>query len=147
MWSSSASCVSLIFSSRSRIVPSPAWAPYVSKMSMPARCRCCSSLRPSASAWPMLPRTRSSASRRQCSSSEVSQHLHVLFPGPRSGGAARGLFDSTYTCEQSFSCMKLTKGKTRAQLTDSNSDFGGYSSSISPDFDTLSKSKQHQSSH
>jgi hypothetical protein len=59
------------------------------------------------------------------------------------------LFGSTYSCEQLFSRMKLTKSKTRAQLTDNHlEDVLMLScSSITPDFVSLAKGKQHQPSH
>ena len=58
-------------------------------------------------------------------------------------------FDCTYCCEQLFSRMKLTKSKSRAQLTD------GYLNdvlllsvlSVVPDILSLSAQKQHQVSH
>jgi len=59
------------------------------------------------------------------------------------------LFGSTYSCEQLFSRMKLTKNKTRAQLTDAHLQdvLLLASSSIKPDIDSLSASKNHQPSH
>uniref|UniRef100_A0A8C4N1B3 SPIN-DOC-like zinc-finger domain-containing protein n=1 Tax=Eptatretus burgeri TaxID=7764 RepID=A0A8C4N1B3_EPTBU len=59
------------------------------------------------------------------------------------------LFGSTYSCEQLFSRMNLTKNKTRAQLTDAHLQdvLLLASSSIKPDIESLSASKNHQPSH
>uniref|UniRef100_A0A8C4N5T9 HAT C-terminal dimerisation domain-containing protein n=1 Tax=Eptatretus burgeri TaxID=7764 RepID=A0A8C4N5T9_EPTBU len=59
------------------------------------------------------------------------------------------LFWSTYSCEQLFSRMKLTKNKTRAHLTDAHLQdvLLLASSSIKPDIDSLSASKNNQPSH
>ena len=58
-------------------------------------------------------------------------------------------FSSTYCCEQLFSRMKLTKSKSRAQLTDGHlNDVLLLSvSSVVPDISSLSTQKQHQVSH
>ena len=58
-------------------------------------------------------------------------------------------FGSTYCCEQLFSRMKLTKSKSRAQLTDGHlNDMLLLSvSSVAPDISSLSAQKQHQVSH
>uniref|UniRef100_A0A8C4NEB7 SPIN-DOC-like zinc-finger domain-containing protein n=1 Tax=Eptatretus burgeri TaxID=7764 RepID=A0A8C4NEB7_EPTBU len=59
------------------------------------------------------------------------------------------LFGSTYSCKRLFSRMKLTKNKTRAQLTNAHLQdvLLLASSSIKPDIDSLSASKNHQPSH
>lgn len=56
---------------------------------------------------------------------------------------------STCSCEQLFSCMKLTKNKTRALLIDTHLQdvFLLASSFINLDIDSLSVSKYHQPSH
>ena len=58
-------------------------------------------------------------------------------------------FGCTYCCEQLFSRMKLTKSKSRAQLTDGHlNDVLLLSvSSVVPDISSLSAQKQHQVSH
>ena len=58
-------------------------------------------------------------------------------------------FGCTYCCEQLFSRMKLTKSKSRAQLTDGHlNDVLLLSvSSVAPDISSLSAQKQHQVSH
>ena len=58
-------------------------------------------------------------------------------------------FGSTYCCEQLFSRMKLTKSKSRAQVTDGHlNDVLLLSvSSVAPDISSLSAQKQHQVSH
>ena len=58
-------------------------------------------------------------------------------------------FGCTYCCEQLFSRMKLTKSKSRAQLTDGHlNDVLLLSvSSVAPDISSLSVQKQHQVSH
>ena len=58
-------------------------------------------------------------------------------------------FSCTYSCEQLFSRMKLTKPKSRAQLTDGHlNDVLLLSvSSVAPDISSVSAQKQHQVSH
>lgn len=59
------------------------------------------------------------------------------------------LFGSTYSCEQLFSKMKLTKSKTRARLTNQHLEdvLLLASSCVTPNFEKLSNGKQHQPSH
>lgn len=60
------------------------------------------------------------------------------------------LFASTYTCEQTFSIMKVNKSKNRALITDSNlqSVLRISTSHLSPDFDKLvDESHQMHQSH
>ena len=58
-------------------------------------------------------------------------------------------FSSIYCCEQLFFRIKLTKSKSRAQLTDGHlNDVLLLSvSSVPPDISSLSAQKQHQVSH
>ena len=58
-------------------------------------------------------------------------------------------FGSSYCCEQLFSRMKLTKSKSRVQLTDGHlNDILLLSvSSVIPDISSVSVQKQHQVSH
>ena len=58
-------------------------------------------------------------------------------------------FGYTYCCEQLFSRIKLTKSKSRAQLTDGHlNDVLLLSvSPVAPDISSVSVQKQHQVSH
>ncbi|KAJ0057931.1 hypothetical protein NL108_004473 [Boleophthalmus pectinirostris] len=66
------------------------------------------------------------------------------FPNMRKHAQKLVLFGSTYTCEQTFSVMKLTKSRYRSCLTDDHlSDVLHISTSnMQPDFDALGKAQQ-----
>ena len=60
------------------------------------------------------------------------------------------VFGSTYICEQSFSCMKINKSKTRSTMTDTNLQtvMRISTSSLKPDFKTIVRNcDQHHFSH
>jgi hypothetical protein len=61
------------------------------------------------------------------------------------------MFGSTYTCEQLFSKMTYTKNKLRSRITDVHLEnvlrLASSNSTISPDLEKLSSTKQHQVSH
>ena len=59
------------------------------------------------------------------------------------------LFGSTYSCEQFFSRMKLTKCKNRSQLTNEHmtSQLRVASTSVRADIDEMCKNRQYQVSH
>ncbi len=59
------------------------------------------------------------------------------------------LFGTTYRCEHAFSSMKMIKSKTRSRLTDSNlKNFLLLSvNNLTPNINSLAKSKQNQKSH
>ena len=76
----------------------------------------------------------------------LTKHFPGLVDSAMRTVAALG---STYYCEQLFSRMKLTKSKSRAQLTDGhlNNVLLLSVSSVAPDISSLSAQKQHQVSH